>query len=286
MKTGVQIIKEDGEKEAFDPEKLKASLTRAHATVFVIDEIVDTITKEIRDGMTTEEIYKRAFKILNSKSKASAIKYSIRRSLLGLGPSGFPFEEYVAQILQAKGYKVKTGQMLKGKCVNHEVDVVAWNEEHLLLTEVKFHNQIGIKSDTKVALYIKARFDDLANQTFDLGGEKRKMTRGLLVTNTKFTENSKHYARCVGTFDMISWEYPEKGNLYDMIEEAKMHPMTCVPQLSSDNKTELIKRGIVSCPSLKDNTDVLEEIGVSKDKIKDIVDNIDMICSHGPEKRV
>ena len=280
------IIKEDGEKEPFDPSKLRASLKRAHATVFIIDEIVDVITKEIRDGMTTEEIYKRAFKLLNQKSKASAIKYSIRRSILGLGPTGFPFEEYVAQLFEAKGYQTRTGQLLRGKCVNHEVDVVAWNKDNLLLTEVKFHNQIKIKSDTKVALYVKARLDDLATEKFKYGGEERKMTRGLLITNTKFTQNSKKYARCVGTFDMISWDYPEKGNLYDMIEEAKMHPMTCVPLLSVNDKKELIKRGIVSCPSLKDNAHVLEEIGVPKDKIKDIVDNIDMICEHGPKKKV
>lgn len=280
MAKQVFITKGDGEKELFDSEKLRASLTRAHATVFVIDEIVNTIEKEIRDGMSTSHIYDRAFKILNEKSKASAAKYSLRRSILNLGPTGFPFEEYVAQIFAAKGYKTRTGQIMKGKCVTHEVDVVAWNADNLLLTEVKFHNQTGIKTDTKVALYVKSRFDDLYSEKFNLDGEERKMTRGLLITNTKFTENSKHYSRCVGTFDMISWDYPEKGNLYDMIEETNLHPMTCVPLLTQHNKQELIKRGIVNCPELKNNAHILKEIGVTKEKITEIIKNIDMICSH------
>lgn len=279
MAKQVFITKGDGEKELFDPEKLRGSLKRAHTTIFVIDEIVNLIEKEIRDGMSTSHIYDRAFKILNEKSKASAAKYSLRRSILNLGPTGFPFEEYVAQIFAAKGYKTRTGQVMKGKCIEHEVDVVAWNDENLLLTEVKFHNQNGIKSDTKVALYVKARFDDLKSELFKLDGVERKMTRGLLVTNTKFTENSKHYSRCVGTFDMISWEYPEKGNLYDMIEETRLHPMTCVPMLSNSDKQELLKRGIVNCISLKDNAHVLKEIGVQKERVDEIIDNIDKICS-------
>ena len=231
--------------------------------------------------MTTSHIYERAFRILNERSKSSAVKYSIRRSILSLGPSGFPFEEYVAQLFAAKGYSTRTGQVLEGKCVDHEVDVVAWNKDNLLLTEVKFHNQIGIKSDTKVALYMKARFDDLASETFRIGGTDRNMTRGIIVTNTKFTENSKKYAKCANTFDMISWEYPKKGNLYDLIEETKMHPRTCVPMLSQHDKEELLKRGIVNCPALKENVGVLEEIGMTKEKIEEILENIDSICAHG-----
>ncbi|MDA8611423.1 ATP cone domain-containing protein [Candidatus Pacebacteria bacterium] len=280
MRDGILITKGNGIKEPFNPDKLRASLKKANATVFVIDEIVDRISKEMVDGMTTAQIYKKAFEMLKSRAKDSAIKYSLRRSILNLGPTGFPFEEYIAQLFTAKGYKARTGQIMQGKCVSHEVDVVAANKNNFLLTEVKFHNQNGIKTDTKVALYMKARFDDLATETFKFDGKNRKMTRGLLITNTKFTENSKKYARCVGTFDMISWEYPKKGNLYDLIEETKLHPMTCVPVLSQYDKQELLKRGIVNCSDLKENTHVLKEIGVSEDKIKEIVSNIDMICSH------
>jgi len=276
----VRITKGNGNRELFDEGKLRQSLLRARATILVTDAIVETITKEIRSGMTTEDIYRRAMQLLNEKQHPAALTYSIRRSVLNLGPTGFPFEVYVAELLAAQGYKTRTGQMLKGHCIEHEVDVMAWNEENLLLAEVKFHNDLNMKSDTKVALYVKARFDDLAGGTFRIEGKDRKLTRGLLVTNTKFTQNAKMYAHCVNTFDIISWDYPEKGNLYDMIEETGLHPMTCLPNLSEQDKQELLRRGILHCKTLKEHPAVMKDIGVSTETITTIVEDIEKLTAH------
>lgn len=273
-----KIIKGDGSREEFEPQKLVESLQRANASSIVIDEIVDKIKKEIRTNMTTSQIYERAFDLLNKKSKKSAMKYSIKRSILNLGPTGFPFEKYIAELFSAKGFQTKTGQILQGKCLEHELDVVAWNENDLYLMEVKFHNENIIKSDTKVALYVKSRFDDLRSENFKIAGKDRKMTKGILITNTKFTDNAKKYANCVGTFEIISWDYPQKGNLYDLIEETKLHPMTCIPILSHKNKQDLLDRGIVNCMSLKNKEKVLKEIGVSQEKINNILENIETLC--------
>jgi hypothetical protein len=276
----ISIIKQNGNKESFNKDKLRQSLLRARATILVADSIVDSIEKEIQPGMTTEDIYRRAFQLLNEKEYPAALTYSIRRSVLNLGPTGFPFEVYVAELLAAQGYKTRTGQMLKGGCIEHEVDVMAWNDQNLLLAEIKFHNQLDMKSDTKTALYVKARFDDLYGGTFRIDGKDRKLTRGLLITNTKFTKNAKDYARCVNTFDIISWDYPEKGNLYDMIEETGLHPMTCLPTLSKQDKQELLKRGILHCRSLKENKSTMREIGVPSSTIDAIVEDIEKLEAH------
>jgi len=102
--------------------------------------------------------------------------------------------------------------------VPHEVDVVAYNAKKLIMIEAKFHNELGTKSDLKVVLYIKARFDDLAENVFNYGGQNRKITDSWLVTNTKFSSTAIHYGVCKN-LTMIGWNYPEKGNLQDMIEE-------------------------------------------------------------------
>jgi len=274
----IKIVKQSGEKEVFDPGKLRSSLSRAHATKKVADDIVSYIEGEIKDGMTTDEIYRRAFKRLEDVEKKSAIKYSVRRSIFDLGPSGFPFEKFVAELFEAKGYKAQTGLTLEGQCVDHEVDVLAYNESDLLLCEVKFHNDPNIKTDTKDALYIKARFDDLANTTIPIENKDRKMTKGLLITNTKFTETAKKYVRCVGTFDLISWEYPKKGNLYDLIDETGLHPLTCIPQLTKKDKRKLLDKGIVNCSDLKEHRVAMKEIGIEDDRIKDIIKSVDVIC--------
>jgi hypothetical protein len=278
------IIKNNGETELFDPEKLRHSLRRSGASDVVVNEITKQIEESLKDGMTTSDIYQNAFKILDRKERKPAVKYSIRRSILNMGPSGFPFEKFVAELFEAKGYKTETGVFVKGKCIEHELDMVAYKENKLILAEVKFHNKLEIKTDTKVALYIKARLDDLREEEFTFGGDKRNMTTGLLVTNTKFTHTAKKYVKCAGGMELISWDYPEKGNLYDMIEETATHPITCIPQLTKRNKEELLEKGIVNCQSLKDNTGILKEIGIKDPEIENIMENIDMICSHDSHK--
>jgi len=112
-----------------------------------------------------------------------------------------------------------TDQTVLGKCIPHEVDVVAYNDKELIFCEAKYHNELGTKSDVKVALYIKARFDDLKHGTFDYGSPGRALTEGLLITNTKFSTTAIQYGKCEN-LRMIGWNYPEKGNLRDLIMES------------------------------------------------------------------
>ncbi|HMP67136.1 MAG TPA: restriction endonuclease [Candidatus Paceibacterota bacterium] len=223
MSDRIKILKSNGQIEFFDREKLRNSLKRAGASIVLANEISDKIESEIKDGSQTSKIYENAFRILSKKSKQTALRYSIKRALAEIGPTGFPFEKYVAKIMQQKGYKTEVGMMLMGKCIEHEIDVVAYDNDDLILIEAKYHNEISAKTDTKVALYMKARFDDLRDVDFLIGGKKRQMTNGLLITNTKFTDNVKKYAKCVG-LDLISWDHPSKGNLYNIIETTEVYP--------------------------------------------------------------
>src|SRR5581483_9188859 len=186
------VIKSDGTREPFDVSKLESSLKKSGASDPIIKRIVGQISDRLEPGITTHEIYKYAFGLLHKEEQPVAFQYSLRRAIMELGPSGFPFEEYVAEIFKHKGYQTKTDQIVKGFCVEHEIDVVAWNEEKLIMAEAKFHNELGTKSDLKVALYVKARFDDLRKMKFNYGKE-RDLDEGWLVTNTKFTSTAIEY---------------------------------------------------------------------------------------------
>src|SRR3989344_1674690 len=214
----ITVLKADGKREAFEIGKLNASLLHSGATEEAVEKVISHVLPELRDGMTTSEIYKHAFSVLQGISRPVARSYSLRRAVMDLGPSGFPFEDFVAEILKAKGFQCETRQTVLGGCVPHEVDVVAYNAKKLIMIEAKFHNELGTKSDLKVVLYIKARFDDLAENVFNYGGQNRKITDSWLVTNTKFSSTAIHYGVCKN-LTMIGWNYPEKGNLQDMIEE-------------------------------------------------------------------
>jgi len=272
-----EIVKAGGAKESFNRSKLESSLIRTGADKEVTKRIADHIESELKDGMTTTEIYSHAFDLLAKDSRSAAHKYSLRRAIIDLGPAGYPFEKFVADLFRARGYEAVTDQIVRGKCVEHEVDVVAWKGEELIMVEAKFHNETGIKSDLKVALYVKARTDDLSLSQFDFGGKIRKLTQGILVTNTKFTDKAIAYAACEG-LRLVGWNYPAQGNLEHMIEDAGLHPVTSIPNLSETNRRILISNGLVLCKDVLAKKDSLSSLGISDTEAKVIGEDAELIC--------
>jgi len=271
--TPLFVLKANGQREPFDESKLRNSLIRAGASEQNAEIIATEVIGELGDETRTTEIYKKAFEHLHKMSVPAAKRYILKRAVMDLGPSGFPFEKFVAEILRRKGFEVKTDEMMLGECVEHEVDVVAWNQKDLLAIEAKFHNELGVKSDLKVVLYVKARIDDLKGTTFNYGGHNRKVTEGWLVTNTKFTTTAIRYAECTN-LKLLGWNYPEKENLHDLIMETKTLPITCISQLTVAQKHELLNQGIVFCDSLIEKTEVLKSLGIKDDKIEHILHEI------------
>jgi len=276
MTSPIYVIKADGNRELFDVKKLEESLLNSGASQKTTNDVISHISSEIKDGMTTKEIYTHAFEILHKDEKPVAMKYSLRHAIMDLGPSGFPFEDFVAEILRAKGFQTKTGQIVKGFCVEHEIDVVAWNEEKLIMVEAKFHNELGTKSDLKVVLYVKARFDDLQKMTFDYE-KKRKVDEFWLITNTKFSSTAIEYGSCQGGLKMIGWNYPPKGNLNDMVLESKLHPITCLTTLNQREKKTLLDQGIVLCKTIHDKPSLLLSTGLKDSDTQKVIEEIDSL---------
>lgn len=272
----IYIIKATGEREEFNPQKLRDSLARAGASLESIEKVVSQIEDELKEGDTTKDIYRRAFLLLGNEERPAAARYSLRRAVMELGPTGFPFEQFVAEIFRAKGFETTTDFFAKGECAEHEIDVTAWNEEKLIFVEAKFHNELGIKSDLKVALYVKSRWDDLMNVSFNFGGTERKLSEGWLVTNTKFSESAVKYAKC-RNMKLVGWNYPEQGNLQDLIEEANLHPITCLNSSTPSDERLLMEAGIVLCRQARDNPDILRQAGLSEEKIANMLEEINLI---------
>lgn len=273
MHRNILITKNNGEKELFDPLKLELSLRKSGAEDAVITTVVNKIYEEMRDGVTSSEIYRYAFDFLKEAQKPAATRYSLRRAITDLGPTGFPFEKYIAQLFRAQGYETLVDQVLLGACVPHEVDVVAWNDNKLIMTEVKFHSEASNTTDLKVALYVKARFDDLRPTSFDYG-RARHLDEGWLITNTKFSETAIHYGKCSG-LKMLSWNYPANENLQDLIEKYKLHPTTSLTTLSGAEKNILFDHEIVLCKQIITDNAVLDKyLALSADKKKLVLDEL------------
>ncbi len=279
----ILIKKANGKSEPFDIDKLAQSLRRVHVSAPVIEQISKHILLEVEDGMTTHEIYQHAFSLLHKLERRNSLRYSLRKAMLDLGPSGFPFEQLVAEIFRSKGYEILTDQMVKGYCADHEVDVVAWKSAkgdkpaELLMSEVKYHGQPGLTSDLKIVLYVKARFEDLQKMTFNYGGAPLPLTEGWLITNTKFSTTAIKYAECQN-MKVIGWNYPLDGNLRDLIDAAKLHPLTCLHSLSEHDKKALLEKNYVLCKTLYDDPQILKSIGLTEANIDAVREEISLIA--------
>ncbi len=273
----VKVVKADGTTENFDSLKLRSSLHKAGANDEVTVHIVDEISKGLYDGIPTEEIYRQAFALLRGHRSDTASHYSLKRAILEFGPSGFPFETYLAALFKAEGYTdVKTGQIVQGGCVEHEIDVLMKNNEKRFFVEAKFHNTPAIKSDLKVSLYVKARIDDLKAVM------NRENVVGMIVTNTKFTTKAIQYATCEG-LELMSWGYPHGHNLHTRIEATKLYPITALTSLSKSQKTALLSQKIVLCSELADHTEALLATGMATKKVEQVLHEAALLCASGKE---
>lgn len=275
-KPGIYIIKSDGVRELFSREKLLKSLRRIGTDPATAEMIVTKIESGLTEGNTTKEIYKRAFTLLKKHQRPVALRYSLKRAIAELGPSGFPFEKFVAEIFKAEGYQTITDQIVLGTCVPHEIDIVAYNDKELIMAEAKFHADFGVHSDLKVALYIKARFEDLQGTTFKYGGKERKLTKGMLITNTNFSSTAIQYGECAH-LNMVGWNYPKENDLHQMIERNNLVPITVLTTLTQSDKKMFLANDIVLSKQLGD-FGLLKSYGFDDLKAQEVIKEVYDLC--------
>lgn len=270
-----EIVKVDGSVEVFDGEKLEASLRKAGATDAAAARIRHTIESTMGATAASSDIFRRSFQMLRQEGRPVAARYSLRRALFEFGPSGHPFEDFVAELFKKEGWTVEGRQIIEGKCVPHEVDVYAHRNGEYLAAELKYHNSPGYKTDVKIALYVKARFDDIWQCE---AGKVCPVDQGLLVTNTKFTKHAIDYATCAG-FGLLGWSYPYQGNLYDRIVATGLYPITVLTTLKKAEKRLLIDQGIVTADQVRSHRDALRAAGLPAERIGSVIAEVETLLS-------
>lgn len=235
----VNVVKASGEIEPFSEEKVIGSLKRAGASEELAEKIISKVKPSLYQNIPSFEIYSEVMKNLKKEKRDLAEKYNLKRAIFDLGPTGYPFEKFMAEVLRKNNYKAETNKQILGKCVTHEIDIVAIenknNKSQTYMVECKFHNQAGGRTDVKVALYTYARFLDVKTKGFDVPW---------LITNTKVTSEVKAYADCVG-MKIVSWDYPIGESLRELIDRSGLYPVTALTSLSANQKQSLIEKGIV-----------------------------------------
>lgn len=273
----IEIVKMTGEKAAFDQSKLRRSLERSGVNDRVIKEIIEKVEFLLYEGITTKEIYKAAFSLLRKNSPPTAARYKLKKAIMELGPTGYPFEKFVGEILKHQGYDTQVGVIVKGHCVNHEVDVIAQKDDEHFMIECKYHRDQGRHCDVKIPLYIQSRFKDVEKQWKKKKGHDTKFHQGWIFTNTRFTSDAIQYGNCAG-LKLVGWDYPRQGSLKERIDVSGLHPITSLTTLTREEKQKLLDANHVLCKEIYQTPEILNKTNIAQNRQKKILREARDLC--------
>lgn len=276
--TNLEITKSSGEKVKFSPDKLRSSLKRSGANDTIVSQILDKVCKELYQGISTKEIYNRAFALLKKNKSHLASKYKLKKAIYELGPTGFPFERFVSAILNYSGYDCEVGSTLNGICVSHEIDIMARKDSETTIIECKFHSEQGLNCNVKVPLYINSRYQDIKANWKANTKRDTLLSPGWVVTNTRFTKDAIQYGNCCGLY-LLSWDNPKNEGLKDRIDRLALYPITVSTLLTNKEKQFLLSRDVVLCRELLKDNFYLDHLGVSETRKKKILNEISQLCA-------
>ena len=246
----MEIIKSAGNREKFNKDKLCGSLEKAGAPVDLAKKVCGLTEKNISPGESTTKIFRTALDYLVKEDLNLAASYGLRRAIGEFGPAGFLFEQYIEIILQTYGYQTNRDIMMRGACVDHEVDVSAQKDGAHYIVEAKYRNEPGIKTHIDVVMYGDARMTDIARFEESAGREKGIQSHILwLFTNTKFTEKAIAYAKCRG-IRLTGWNYPADNNLEKLILNKKIYPLTILPSIGRFSLERFAGKGLLLAQDL------------------------------------
>lgn len=134
------------------------------------------------------------------------------------------------------GYEVKINQILEGRSgITHEIDLVAEKGNEKILIECKHHSKLGMWVNVQTTLYVYARYLDL----------KDKFTGVIIVTNSRFSEQSEMYARSVG-LKLMGWNQPPGKSLREIVDMYAVYPITVLHSVDNYMKGRLLVKNIVT----------------------------------------
>jgi len=258
----ILIRKRNGENEPFLFSKLRGSLERSGANDSDIQFVIESITPQLFDGITTREIYSKAYALLKKENRVYASKYSLKKALFELGPAGYYFENLIAALLRKRGYQTEVSVILQGECVTHEIDVLAEKDGATYAIECKYHAKSQFVNNVKIPLYINSRFNDIQKKWNSDPKKSTQLKQGWLVSNTKFTLDAIQYANCVG-LRLLSWNYPVDNGINKHIDSYGLYPVTTLTTLTKREKDLIMENDIILVSELVNSSAILDKLEFS-----------------------
>ena len=270
------IRKASGESELFDVSKLIRSLQKAGADSQKAESIANDISSSLYEGISTKKIYGMAFRMLRKHDHNNALLYKLKQSLFELGPTGYPFEQFIGEIYKRRGFSVEVAQILEGYSITHEMDVIATKNREQLFIECKYGNDQGKTISIQVPLYVRSRVNDIVKKRAEMPEYANFTFFAGLACNTRFSDDSIQYSKCNG-ISLLGWDYPQGNGLKEIMEQEKIFPITVLEQLTGQQKTLLMEQGIVTCAQLFSNMALLQPFSISQRRMVNIERELEKI---------
>jgi hypothetical protein len=236
------VKKADGSLQLFDGEKVVRTCLRMGAERQVAYEVAEKVERRLYDGIPTAVILRMIFQFMRRRKPGVGNLFDLRKGL-SLMSSKPEFEVFVRVVLRRNGFEVSPNQVLKGKCVEHEVDGIARKNGVTYFVEAKHHVRYHAPTGLDESRIARAVLEDVV-EGFALGKSSFKIDRAMIVTNTRFSEEAVQYGRCRDILQ-IGWSSPVNRGLQDLVEGVNVLPLSCVRGLGVDARLKLAESGIV-----------------------------------------
>jgi len=274
----VHVTKFDGTQQPFDKNKIVRTCLRMGATRADAESIAEEIETRVYDGIETKKILQMTFRGLRKHKPVIRHQIDLRKALSMLNPAP-EFEQFIQLLLSEHNYAVTPNQIIRGRCVEHEIDAIARKNGKTCIVEVKHHYKYHTPTSLDVSRISRAVFEDVT-EGYELGLNNLKIDYALIVCNTKLSEHAKRYADCRG-IHQIGWNSPPNRDLQTMIEEKKLYPITILRGLNAKTRNRLTHNGIILLKQLTEKTpiELKKQTGISKEKVGSIADKARAIFS-------
>jgi hypothetical protein len=267
----MDIIKSNGERVIFNPNKIRKTLRRAGARTETVEKVIEAVTPLVSDGMTTKQVFRVVRRELRKVSRRVANRYNLRNALLKLGPAGFKFEKYVASILTAYQYQTELPtDELPGLCVRHEIDVIARKNGRTVMIEAKFRNRFGDTVNLKDTMATWSSFLDMVEGS--KMGKCPKFDEIWIVTNGRFSERALQFGTCRG-MHLVGWG-AEEHSLPRLVDHAALYPITVLDDLRQWELDGFSENNLMLCREIagSDPAKLANKAKIDGDRAKKIVD--------------
>jgi hypothetical protein len=278
---GFSVIKADGTKQLFEKDKIVRTCVRMGASQEVAEAVAKKIEWRAHEGIKSKQILNMIFRHLARYREEVRSHIDLRRALSLMRPKP-DFEQFVQILLREHGYEVTPNLIVRGKCVEHEIDVIAKKDGKTCAVEVKHHFNHHALTGLDVSRIARAIFEDVT-EGFELGLNSINLDKAVVICNTKYSDHAKRYGECRG-IEQIGWNYPAQHGLELMIEEKRLYTITYLKNLDANLGRKLASEGIILLKQLitYEPEALSRRLRTSKGRVDALIEKAKVIVSWSP----